>query len=370
MKTKEKKIVLYITMLMGILILGLLTSPFTASGASKLLKIHYVDVGQADCILIQNNGSNMLIDAGNREDDKTVINYLKQQGVKKLDVIIGTHPHEDHIGGMAAVIKAYTVDKILMPKVATTTKTFRDLLDTIKGKGEKITAPVPGTSFKIGDATCTILAPNNTKYEDLNNYSIVIKLVYGKNSFMFDGDAEALSEEEMLSKNYDLSAEVLKLGHHGSRTSSSEAFLDRVNPKYAIISCGKGNDYGHPHDETIKKLLARNITFYRTDTNGNIVCTSDGANLTFLGSNSQSVNNTITPDSPKGVDASSGDKKKSTVVKTTGKPNGDIIVYITKSGKDYHTINCSSLKHSKISIKLSEAIKKGYKPHTGCKAPK
>lgn len=164
----------------------------------KTLKVSYIDVGQADSILIQSNGANMLIDAGNREDKNTVINYLKKQGVKKLDVVIGTHPHEDHIGGMSAVLNTFKADKIIMPKVTNNTETFKELITVIKSKGLKITNPKPGAIFKVGNATCTILAPNSSKYDDLNNYSVVIRMTYGNNSFLFEGDAEVQSEKEML----------------------------------------------------------------------------------------------------------------------------------------------------------------------------
>lgn len=251
------------------------------STSTSQLKVHYIDVGQGDGILIQQGDHNMLIDAGTNNDEKLMVDYLNKQGVKHLDYVVGTHPHEDHIGGLDAVIKNFAVDKVYMPKVTITTKTFEDVIKAIKAKNLNITTPIPGDTFKLGDANCQILAPNSPKYKDMNDYSIVIKLTFGSNKFLFTGDAQTLSENEILSKGFDVSADVLKLGHHGSHTSTSSTFLDKVNPKYAIVSCGKDNDYGHPHDVTMKKLEKKHIPLYRTDECGTIICTSDGKNISF-----------------------------------------------------------------------------------------
>lgn len=369
MKMLKRKEMLYI---IGCLIFSflILIPNLEVKSESNLVKVNYIDVGQGDSELIQSNGNNMLIDAGTKDSEDALDSYLRGANVREINVLVATHPHADHIGGMVKILQNYKVDKVIMPKVTTNTETFKDLLTSIKVKGLKITAPTPGTSFKLGAATCTILAPLGNKYENLNNYSVVIKMVNGKNSFMFDGDAESESENEMIKSGYDISAEVLKLGHHGSRTASSDEFLDQVKPKFAIISCGKNNDYGHPHDETIKKLLKRHISFYRTDVNGSIICLSDGKNISFTTSGDPKPNNLVTPDSPKGVEIT--DKNTTPAAPSTvGKDysNKDTIVYITKTGKDYHTTNCKGLLHSKIPIKLKDAVQKGYKPHKECNAP-
>lgn len=251
----------------------------TSTNVSGELKVSYIDVGQADSILIQQGSQYMLIDAGNNGDANTVISYLKSQGVKKLDYVIGTHPHEDHIGSMDKVINTFDIGAIYMPKATATTKTFKDVMSAIKAKNLKVTTPVPGSSFNIGQARCDILAPNGSDYQDVNNYSVVVKITFGDKKFLFEGDAEDVSEKEMLAKGYDLSADVIKLGHHGSSSSSIPEFLDKVKPTYAVISCGVANDYGHPHVETMDKLKKRNIKVFRTDEDGTIVITSDGKTI-------------------------------------------------------------------------------------------
>ncbi|QZY57575.1 ComEC/Rec2 family competence protein [Crassaminicella profunda] len=245
------------------------------------LKVHFINVGQADSILIENGENRMLIDAGNNGDANLVVNYLKSQGINELDYVIGTHPHEDHIGGLDAVINTFDIGKVYMPKVTHTSKTFKDVITAIKNKGLKITNPVVGSKIALGDAQGVILAPNSKEYKDYNNYSIVLKLTYGNTSFLFTGDAEDLSEEEMMNNGLDLSADVLKLGHHGSHSSTTLEFLNKVNPTYAVIMTETGNDYGHPHKETMDKLKNKNIPVYRTDENGNIIATSDGKEITF-----------------------------------------------------------------------------------------
>lgn len=244
-------------------------------------KIHFINVGQADSILIEQGSKFMLIDAGNNGDGKLVKNYLLEQGVKTLDYVIGTHPHEDHIGGLDYIINNFKIGKIYLPKATATTKAFSDVIVAIKNSGMKIAEPKPGETFNLGSAKCTILAPNNSKYEDLNNYSVVVKLEFGSNSFLLTGDAEAVSESEILAKGFNVKADLLKIGHHGSRSSTTEAFLSKVNPKYAIISCELGNDYGHPHKGTMDKLKNKNISVYRTDELGTIIATSNGKTISF-----------------------------------------------------------------------------------------
>ncbi|MFT5874046.1 MAG: competence protein ComEC [Clostridium sp.] len=245
------------------------------------LKVNFINVGQADSILIQQGSKSMLIDAGNNGDGKLVKNYLLQQGIKSLDYVIGTHPHEDHIAGLDYIINDFEIGKIYLPKVTSTTKTFGDVVVAIKNKGMKVTVPKPGETFNLGSAKCTIMAPNSSKYKDINNYSMVIKLEFGSNSFLFTGDAEDVSEKEILEKGFNVKTDLLKVAHHGSSSSTTDEFLSELNPKYAVISCETGNNYGHPHKETMDKLKNKNIPVYRTDELGTIIATSNGKTITF-----------------------------------------------------------------------------------------
>ncbi|HBJ2602265.1 TPA: cell wall-binding repeat-containing protein [Clostridium botulinum] len=320
------------------------------------VEIHYIDVGQGDSILIQQDGHNMLIDAGTNASENTVVNYLKSKGVTKLDYVIGTHPHEDHIGGLDKIIDNFAVDKVIMPKVTHTTQTFKDVITSIQNKGLKITVPTVGDKYSLGVADFTILAPNNSSYSNLNNYSVVIKLKFGNRSFIFTGDAESLSEGEILAKQLDITGDVLKLGHHGSKTSTSQNFLNKVNPKYAVVSCGKNNSYKHPHQETLNKLKAKNIKVYRTDEAGTIIATSNGSSLSFNAKQGSYIGGDYVAPKPKPKPDPKPDPKP---VEQT--------VYITKTGKKFHRNGCRSLSKSKISISRSNAIKRGYSPCSVCK---
>lgn len=245
------------------------------------LVIDFIDVGQGDSILIRQGDATMLIDGGTSECKDSLLSFLQSENIDKFDYIIGTHAHEDHIGSLDDVVNTYDFDTILFPKSSTTTKTFENLVLAVKAKNKQFTAPEVGKVYELGDAVFQILAPNADSYASLNNYSIVIKLAYGDNTFLFTGDAESISESEMMDKGMDLSADVLKIGHHGSTTSTSKKFLEQVNPKYTVISCGRNNTYNHPTKTTMDKLKEANIPVYRTDEEGTIECVSDGTTITF-----------------------------------------------------------------------------------------
>lgn len=237
--------------------------------------VKFFDVGQADSILVQSAGVNMLIDAGTNNMGNTVVQNLKDLGITKIDYLVGTHPHEDHIGGMDDVINNFEIGTIYMPKVQTNTKTFEDVLDAISNKGLTITTPEVGYVFEVGNTKCEVMCAGTGTTEEnsnLNLSSIVIRMVYGEESFLFMGDAEEKNES---SRQWPQTT-VLKVGHHGSDTSSSESFLNQVKPEISVISVGINNTYGHPKKTTLDKLNALETSIYRTDQNGTITITCDG----------------------------------------------------------------------------------------------
>lgn len=246
------------------------------------LEVHFIDVDQADSILIKKGDESMLIDAGNSWDGDKVVDYLKEQNVTNLKYVIGTHPHSDHIGGLDTVIDNLEIGKVIMPNAISNTKTFEDVLDSISRKGISITSGKAGNVYDLNGAEIRTLAPNDEKYSNLNNYSLVVRVENGSNAFLFTGDAEEISEREMVEKRAgSLKSDVLKLGHHGSSTSTNEEFLNLVDPKYAVITVGENNRYAHPDDEVLNRLEDKGIQVYRTDLDGNIVAVSDGKTIKF-----------------------------------------------------------------------------------------
>lgn len=240
-----------------------------------ILQIHFFDVGQADSILMISDGKTMLMDGGNNEDGDLVVSNIKKLGISKLDYVIGTHPHEDHIGGLDNVISAFEIGTIYMPKVQTNTKTFEDVLDIVASKNLSVTSPKVGDKFMVGKVECEVMLCGDglkEEQENLNLSSLVIRVVYKEQSYLFMGDSEKENENSRKWQQ----TNVLKVGHHGSDTSSSQSFLNQILPQIAIISVGKDNSYGHPKQITLDKLNKLGTLIYRTDEKGNILLESDG----------------------------------------------------------------------------------------------
>ncbi|MDK0569984.1 ComEC/Rec2 family competence protein [Clostridium perfringens] len=283
---KKKKIISSIIGTIVVLLAGYfgidLTQDSKVPKDSELM-ISYMDVGQGDAAYIKVNGNDILIDAGPRSNSKELLEQLKAKNIDDFELVIATHPHEDHIGGMVDVFKEYEVKAFYSPKITHTTKTYENLVKAVKDEGLKTKELKGGMVIDLGEgAKFEVFTPQKSEYEELNDYSPIMKLSFGDTSYLFTGDAEKLAEEEALAKyKTSLDSDVIKFGHHGSSSSSSNAFIEAVSPKYGIISCAKDNKYGHPHRETLDIIKKYNIKTFRTDTDGEIILTSDGKSINF-----------------------------------------------------------------------------------------
>lgn len=308
------------------------------------MEVHFIDVGQADCILIKTDGHAMLVDAGNNADADRIIDYLDSQDVETLDYVIGTHPHEDHIGSLDSVIDTFEIGEVILPEKIHTSAVFEDVLDSIEAKGLSITPAVPGDAYQLGGASFVLFAPNADYGDNLNNWSVGLRLTYGATNFVMAGDAESTAEQDILNAGYELSADVFKASHHGSETSNTREFLEAIGPSAAVISCGADNSYGHPDASVLTLFEELGIDVYRTDEQGTIVAVSDGSSITF--SATPNVSGTSDTD-----------------------PMDDILVHITNTGTRYHAAGCSSLNESDIEVTLEEAKALGLTPCGRCNPP-
>ncbi len=243
--------------------------------------IRFIDVGQADAALVCCDGEYMLIDGGNRQDSRLIYDILEREGVEKLKYAIATHAHEDHVGGVSGALAYCDAENVFCSVTYYDSQAFRNLVNMSAKHGREIKIPKIDELYSLGSARFKILAPREKYIDDENNSSIVLRIEYGKTSFLFTGDAELESELAMLEEGCELKSDVLKVGHHGSYTSTSYRFLREVMPEYAIISAGVGNDYGHPHDVILDRLSDADVKVYRTDASGDIICESDGISLSF-----------------------------------------------------------------------------------------
>ena len=334
-------------------------------GLNDELRVSFIDVGQGDSEFIElPNGETMLIDAGTNETGKNVVDYIKSLGYTSINYVVGTHPHEDHIGGLDDVIKTFDIGSIYMPKVTADTKTFEDVLDAAESKNLMINTAKSGVSImNTEDLSVKFLAPTIDSYENTNDYSAVVKVVYGDTSYLFTGDAEEFSESLITD---DVNADVLKVGHHGSSTSTSTEFLKKVSPSSAVISCGKDNSYGHPHSETLQKLADMGTAVYRTDELGTIVSVSDGKTITFDTNNTASVSG-----GSQNTEASNNAAANNTASNTPSSEETGITYVLNKNSKKIHLTECSSVnqisdKNKGYTDNYDEAIKEGYTPCKVC----
>ncbi len=315
------------------------------ANADGALNVHFIDVGQGDCSLLESDGVYVLIDAGEKEYEDSVCKYLKENGVKTIDYVIATHPHSDHCGSLTKVINTFSCKNFITTQTDHHTKTWVDVLNAVDQNNVNYIDAKVGSTYSFGQSQFEILGPYSNFYEAYNNYSVVLKATCGSTSFLFTGDAEKLVESEMISNGANLKADVLKVGHHGSSTSSSRAFIKAVDPDTAVISCGKDNDYGHPHQETLNELENRNITIFRTDELSTIIASSDTQNISFYYTNN------------------------------TNKPSAtdDTYQYVgNKSSKKFHLPSCESVADMSDKNKVyfdskKQASDEGYIPCKQCK---
>ena len=315
-----------------------------AEGGS--LQVHFIDVGQADAALVICDGHYMLIDGGNAEDSDLVYSYLERHGAKNLDYMVASHAHEDHIGGLSGALNYAKVDTALCPVTEYSSKVFQNMVKYLEQQGKSLTVPAPGDKFDLGSARVEILGPVQ-EYDDTNNTSIVLRIVYGETSFLFTGDMETGAEKDLLESGADVRATVLKAGHHGSDTSTGYQFLREVSPRYTVISVGEGNKYGHPSDEVLSRFRDAGTEVYRTDMQGHVIAESDGKTVTFR-----------------------TEKEADTATNPTG--NSTLQMYVGNSGsKKFHLSDCASAKNIQEDKKVVfltrlQAVLEGYEPCGRC----
>ncbi len=319
------------------------------------LEVTFLDVGQADCALLICGGNTLLIDGGNSKDSSLVYSFLREKGVKKLDYIIATHPHEDHVGGISGALSyVRDVGTVYSPVADDSNYYFKRMVRELENMDVKITVPSVGDGFDLGEARATFLGPCELM-EDMNQNSLVCKVEYGDISFLFTGDAEKAAEQMMLEAGEDLSATVLKVGHHGSYSSSCYEFLRAVDPSYAVISCERNNDYGHPNDKLLSRLRDADAAICRTDRNGDIVFKTDGTVLTVTAEKGEIGGDNVNAAEAVGGEASGQDQP----------------MYIGNvSSKKYHRPTCSGLPSEKNTVyfySLEEAVGAGFSPCGMCK---
>ena len=346
-----------ILLLLALLLTGCMPYTPTQTNAppaeGETLTVHFIDVGQADCALLECNGEYIVIDGGNVEDSSLVVSYLPEQGVTKLEAVIATHAHEDHVGGLPGVLAVYETAAVYAPTKTYASNCFDDFVYYTDQQGLQIAIPKPGDVIEFGSATATGLGPVKS-YADPNDTSIVVMVEYGTTRFLFTGDMEVGAENDMLDywgEGFDWSADVLKVGHHGSDTSTSYRFLNEVMPKIGIISVGEGNSYGHPCEVPLSRLSQAGVTVYRTDELGHIVITSDGTNITAQWENGSSRPDAGKPGAPQQT-----------------QPQGQQYIG-NKNSKKLHLPSCSSLPKEENRVPFDsydEAIAEGYEPCSKC----
>lgn len=358
--------VLMITLLACTSIQGYADSGAAALPEGSSFTVHFIDVGQADSALVLCDGSAMLIDGGNAEDSSLIYSYLRNLSIDHLDYIVCTHAHEDHVGGLAGALNYATVDTALCPVTDYDSRAFQSFVSYLGKQGVSITIPTAGDTFMLGSASVTVLGPINPDVDEPNNTSIVLRIVYGDTSFLFTGDAEREEEQDILDAGYTLNSTVLKVGHHGSANSTTYPFLYEIMPQYAVISVGENNSYGHPTEEALSRLRDADVKVYRTDMQGDVICTSDGNTVTFSVERNEDAD-TLAAVGPNSVQASNVQPTAA----PADVPAGTEYVLNTNTHK-FHYPSCSSVSQMSEKNKQyytgtrDEVIAMGYDPCGRC----
>ena len=327
---------------------------YVINGESKLV-VHFIDVGQGDSILLESKEEFVLVDGGESIAGEKVADYIEERGCDELKYVIATHPDSDHIGGLKTVLDTIDTENFITSETDKSTRTWLNVLHAVEDNKINYIDAQPGSTYSFGEASFTVLAPLSDDYTDYNNYSVVIKAVCGDISFLLTGDAEKESENEMLRSGENLRADVLKCGHHGSSTSTSDRFLSAVSPAFAVISCGKNNDYGHPHFETIAKLEKAGVTYFRTDQLGTVIASTDGEGISFFTTGG------------KELDSATFSRSDETLSSDTKE-----IVYVgNKNSHVFHLPDCGGVKTMNENNKVyfnsrEDAVNNGYTPCGQC----
>ena len=343
---KKGAFCVFVALLISLLLAGCAPIPQESGTPAEDLNIHFIDVGQADCILLEQGGAYLLVDGGNKADGQLVVSYLEQQGVQELTAVVCTHAHEDHVGGLPSVLAVYPTAAVYAPTNTYASNIFDKFVYYTDQQGLEITIPQPGDTIGFGDTEVTVMGPTKS-YPDANNTSIVLLVRYGQTAFLLTGDMETEAENDMLDfwgEKTDWQVDLLKVGHHGSNSSSGYRLLYETEPDYGVISVGEGNTYGHPHKEPMERFRASEVTVLRTDKLGTILAHSDGKEITLTWDNQSG--------SPENAEPA------------------ETIVYIGNvNSKKFHTPDCANLPALKNQVEFSsigEAIAAGYTACTNC----
>lgn len=330
------------------------------SSSNGELEVYFIDVGQGDASLVVCDNEAMLIDGGTSENSRKIYSFLKEHQINHLKYIVASHPHEDHVGGLRAALEYATCDEILTPVKESDNSYYQQFIEKAEEKAVEVTVSQDGDTYSLGSSSITILGPTDELPDDVNNNSLVFRIDYQNISFLFTGDAEQLEEQLLLYNHYDaLDVDVVKVAHHGSYNSASYAWFKAVSPKYAVISCGKGNSYGHPHEMTLNYLKEYVNDLYRTDLQGTIYCVSDGYHISFSTEKESSIN-VFTP----------GDS-----IEPTSSPiivDEDTTFILNTNSGIFHKVDCDSISkmseknRETVTLTRDELIVQGYTPCGYC----